>query len=310
MFQENDPNTLYVEFSSSREVNKVFKHIGSLPRSCQVRRYILPSLSQRFIYLSGIGSEYRRVRKYQTKIIYLENNLCLLVKMPPENVWTVADSDPTPTILSNPDSIPQCDGLEDIDTPHANTSSNQPALLTTQAATPLPTGLAPYHLNHDKQAARVASDASRENMQITINNNDTDVNLQCSTGFFIVVAQPCLSSISKGSTKQYSNIQVFCSDFFKQVDQGGFLDFLRISFELFEPDHSLLGKVCVHMRNTTRLVQIQGSAKMPDKTTAAVWFAENVLVDKFTKLAKTKHYDIDAFNHEILEMSRKHHKSV
>ena len=33
-----------------------------------------------------------------------------------------------------------------------------------------------------------------------------------------------------------------------------------------------------------------------DKTTAAVWFAENVLWDRFRQLAKVKQFDISAFN--------------
>ena len=42
---------------------------------------------------------------------------------------------------------------------------------------------------------------------------------------------------------------------------------------------------------------------MPDKTSAAIWFTEHVLVEKFQKLAKIKKFDVSAFNQEILDMS-------
>ena len=71
-----------------------------------------------------------------------------------------------------------------------------------------------------------------------------------------------------------------------------------------------IGVVRVHLRHTTRLVQVQGSAKMPDKTTAAVWFTEQVLSDKFRQLAKARSFKITEFNEKILEMSRSHHQAV
>ena len=49
---------------------------------------------------------------------------------------------------------------------------------------------------------------------------------------------------------------------------------------------------------------------MPDKTTAAIWFTENVLTDKFRKLSKKKQFDIASFNNSIIEMSRSHHSSI
>ena len=38
---------------------------------------------------------------------------------------------------------------------------------------------------------------------------------------------------------------------------------------------------------------------MPDNTTAAVWFTENFLTDFFQTLARTKKYDITAFNQKF-----------
>ena len=49
---------------------------------------------------------------------------------------------------------------------------------------------------------------------------------------------------------------------------------------------------------------------MPDNTTAAIWFAEHFLSDRFQKLAKSKQSDIAAFNNQIVDMSRNHHNAV
>ena len=198
--------------------------------------------------------------------------------------------------LLSPLNLLQVDGQGDLDTPVV------PTPMTSSSAVK-----APYHLNKSKQAAKVVSDATKDNLEVTVNNSDTNVNIQCNTGFFIVVACPCLSAINKGTTNQYSSVQVVCTDFFCQVDQAGYPDFTRINFEMFGPAKLPLGKVCLHLRHTTRLIQIQGSARMPNKTTAAVWFAETVLLEKFRKIAKVKQFDITTFNDAILDMSRNHH---
>ena len=289
-------------------------------------------------------------QRLQTKILYDKDSLKLFVKSHSEFTWYPApDQDPHPEPELEQAHIPDSQSHQDqqpenlctgADTPHQSGiqghdyNPEQPPHLPHQPVSPVPQldGIieqtspnnlllpkhhnsvhpeqASYHLNQSKQAAKVAKDASRDDMEITVNNNDTNVNVKCSSGFFIVVAQPCLSSLSQGATKQYSDIQVACTEVFKLVDKGGFTDFLRLSFDLLGSDQSLIGKICVHLRHTTRLIQIQGSSKMPDKTSAAIWFTEQVLVEKFQKLAKIKKFDIGAFNQEILKMSRKHHQSV
>ena len=75
-------------------------------------------------------------------------------------------------------------------------------------------------------------------MEICVNNNDTNVNITCSTGFFIVVVQPGLSSIGKGSVSQFSSVQVTCTEFLKQNDKAGYADFTRLAFILKGPDQA------------------------------------------------------------------------
>ena len=145
-------------------------------------------------------------------------------------------------------------------------------------------------------------------MAIVVNNNDTNVNISCSTGFYIVVAQPYLSSIGKGTVGQFSSVQVVCTEVMVKSGQAGVSDVSRMSFTLEGPNIS--ARVSVHLRHTTRLIQVQGSAKMPDNMTAAVWFTENCLTHYLRKVAKAKQFDITAFNQKILSMSQSHDQTI
>ena len=101
-----------------------------------------------------------------------------------------------------------------------------------------------------------------------------------------------------------------CTEVHTNTDKAGSNDFSRLTFNLKESDQSILGVVSVHFRHTTRRVQVQGSATMPDGSKAAVWFTENVLSERFKQLAKSKQFDITSFNDKVLEMSRLHHQSL
>ena len=51
-------------------------------------------------------------------------------------------------------------------------------------------------------------------------------------------------------------------------------------------------KVTIHDHNSSRLIQVQGGATMPDTSTSALWFVKNVLYGKFQVLAKAKSFNI------------------
>ena len=61
-------------------------------------------------------------------------------------------------------------------------------------------------------------------MSIIINNSDTNVNIQCNVGFYMVVVKPCLAAFSEGSVNQYSTIQVTCTDSYISCDKSGVPD--------------------------------------------------------------------------------------
>ena len=308
--EENNPNTMFVEFSSDREVNTVFKYTTSLSKGSRVTRYIHPSLKDLNRSLSERAHQLRNsTEKYQTKILYDMDRLALFIKKPEETCWN-QDQNAAPNIhpfssANQTHVIPQLDGVDDP----INLDINSPSILNTSEATSS-FQQAPYYLNKEKQTAKLCRDAAISDIDINVNNNNTNVNVQCSAGFYIVVAKPCLTAFTKDSVNQYSSIQVTCSEVFLSKDQAGITDFTRLSFKLRNSDLADLGVVCVHFRHTTRLIQVQGSTKMPDKSTAAVWFTENVLSDRLRQLAKAKAFPIKAFNEGILQMARTHHNSV
>ena len=305
IFKEESSSTLFVEFPSDIEVNTVFKYIRCLPKDCKVCRYILPKLQDKHRALSEKAKYIKTANtKSMTKILYDNDSIRLFIKKHGDNTWRPApESDglvPSTVSLSI---LPQLDGLDD-----SISTSQSPDNIS--LSRPSNTHQSGYTLNQDKQSARICKDATKDDIEIIVNNNDTNVNIQCSAGFYIMVARPCLLGYNEGSVSQYSTTQVTCSEVFFNYDQAGVSDFTRLSFILRGSDMSIIGTVKIHLRHTTRLIQVQGGAKMSDKSTSAVWFTENFLCDTLKQLAKSRHYDISAFNQRILEMSRSHHHSV
>ena len=328
IFREGDSDTVFVEFQSSKEISIIFKHVHHLPRNCTVRRYIPPSLRDQFRLLSEKSSEMRKVdNKHQTKISYGDDGLKLFARKYGDPDWRIV---PIPDKTKELSSICQLDGTDDLallspaNSP-VNSSPTAPSDSRGQAVSAshgqavsashdqgpsVSHGQAPYFLNQAKQAAKICRDADSTEMKIVINNNNTNVNIQCNTGFYLVVAKPFVTGFSQGSTCQYPPVQVCCNEVYTSVDRAGVNGFSRLSFHLKGPDLSMLGTVQVHLHHTTRLVQVQGSAIMHDKTTSAVWFADHVITDRFKQLAKTKQFDITSFNTKMLEMSRAQHEAV
>ena len=73
---------------------------------------------------------------------------------------------------------------------------------------------------------------------------------------------------------------------------------LKFVFNLNNVSKSL----SLHLNHTTRRVQVQGAAVMPNNNPVAVWFAKNILKSQFTELAKTKQQSIDSFHNRHLSL--------
>ena len=161
-----------------------------------------------------------------------------------------------------------------------------------------------FVMNRVSQLEGMKTDATVADFEITVNNKDQNVNIKTSTGFYDQVAKASICNLSKGSTFQYSPISVKCTDIIEGYELSG-LEFNRkVDFTLSR-EGTIIGVVVVHMHHTKRLVQVQGSSRMPDSSRAAVWFLHNVILDRFTNLAKKKKYDITRINQLILRITNK-----
>ena len=59
------------------------------------------------------------------------------------------------------------------------------------------TRIATFELNRAKQTADIIGDAKLDDLTITCNDSDKNVNLDCNPGFYAQVAKPTLCSLSK-----------------------------------------------------------------------------------------------------------------
>ena len=190
--------------------------------------------------------------------------------------------------------IPQVDGLanELVDFDFTSLPSNT----TVRSAS--------FTLNQEKQTAKIVKDAARNDFEANINNNDTNVTVKCSAGFYIQVARPSFSSIRNGSVFSSSNVAISVTDVVTTKDRSGVEGTMLMQFE-FMNETSKLGTAAVHLHHSTRTLQIQGSQIMPDSSKAAVWFYNTFISTRFKELAKAKKFDISNVNSSILKLSRK-----
>ena len=147
---------------------------------------------------------------------------------------------------------------------------------------------APYTLNIDKQMSRLAKNASISDFSIETTGPD-NVNIQCSAGFYQLVAKPILSSLLVPNLS-VSGIPISCSDPISPK-----LDQLRrnvnavLHFKVGENDRQ--DSATVHLHHTQQKVQVQGLA--------APWFVEHVLQKQFSSGAKDMELSIRNLNAQL-----------
>ena len=158
----------------------------------------------------------------------------------------------------------------------------------------------PYQLNQQKQVAQLLRDVNIPDYVMQANDNDRNVNIQCSVGFYEAVAKPALASLTTDYHYQTHGVSVTCTVVRKMLDTHSSTSGLLLRFELsgpgVSPSHAPLS---VHLHNTQRKVQVQGGGTMPDQSKAALWFATNILNDMFIDQAKAKDYQINEINNLI-----------
>ena len=169
--------------------------------------------------------------------------------------------------------------------------------------------IAPYALNRTRLAANLLSGAqgSSSDLVVTVNDGGANLNFKCSPGYFEKVANPCFTTLfSQVSTQRFEaqNINIGMPDPpVRDVDSTGLTETMVYKFVLSEGS-SNLGNVTVHFHTTTQLVQVQGGRAMPDKRSAAVWFAELVLMpglSQFCNRSDFKREEIKEIHEAIIK---------
>ena len=159
---------------------------------------------------------------------------------------------------------------------------------------------APYALNQLKQVAGLVKHANLSDFEVEVNDSNTNINIQCSSGFYQSVAKSAFSNLSEGFQRQIFSITIRCIEIRNTLDMGSNIPGQLLKFDLkgagVTPEPA---RVSVHLHHTQQKVQIQGGARMPDQTTAPVWFLENLLKERFVSLAKHRKYDIKEINRKI-----------
>ena len=176
-----------------------------------------------------------------------------------------------------------CDGL-DLDLPG---SSSQISMVTNIPA-------APYTLNKEKQLTRLSKNALITDFTIDATSS-TNINIQCSSGFYQLVAKPTLSSLLVPNLT-IKGVPIHCSDSITPK-----LDQLRRNVNAVLHFKAVLGdqqeSATVHLHHTQQKVQVQGRA--------APWFVDNVLKDTFVKEAKDRELNIRQINSQLSTSSTK-----
>ena len=188
--------------------------------------------------------------------------------------------------------IPQCDGNDSID------DVDDTAVSITGANNIL-TKVANFELNRAKQTAGIYRDAQNQDFTLLHKDHDKNINIECSSGFYSQVAKPTLCSLAQDYIPPVLGHTIICDNITKNIDASGSEYNLTLFFKV-SPENGREYKVTIHTHNSTRLVQVQGGATMPDKTTAALWFVTNVLHGKFQVLAKSRRFNISGFNNAII----------
>ena len=203
--------------------------------------------------------------------------------------------------------IPQLDGMDSplsgLDSPVSCFSPHPPPILTNPGSSNHPplirTKQVSHTLDRNKQVRKLLHDTSNKDCEIEINNKNENVTVTCNAGFYIKVAVPAIHSLATGSVKSYQGVSIHCQDIVGNFDATMAHQNTVVFFRLLSHEKSSLGSVRIHLHHTVRKVQLQGGATMPDKTTAPVWFLNQVLNEQFTNISRDKHVDISSFNQAI-----------
>ena len=168
---------------------------------------------------------------------------------------------------------------------------------------------ASFAMNKKKQLKKLGNDTQRPDFAIKVSPNNENVNIECSTGFYTQVAIPGLKGLRPGHSETVSGIIVSCWDIVGNIDAGG-ADLNTVLHFRLHQDKLCVGGVVVHLHNSTRLIQVQGSAVLPDNSHAPVWFVDNFIKSRLSQLSSTKAQEVASFNRAVQETVSRYLKTV
>ena len=163
-----------------------------------------------------------------------------------------------------------------------------------------------FSLNQSKQVKNLVNDATISDYDILINNFDENVNIKCSSGFFIRVGSPAILDLARQTCENKSlnicNIKIRCSNSRISLDENNLHVNSTYFFDLTDfTNDALVGKVTVHCHVTTKVIQLQGS-KLISGSKAPVWFFKNVLQNTLQRESSEKRVSISKTNDDISKL--------
>ena len=123
--------------------------------------------------------------------------------------------------------------------------------------------------------------------------------------FYIQVGRPSLCNLTTTFSEYYSGVNLTCTSIIPKFDRRNSEVNRLLHFSNSTSDNYTLSKISVHLHHSTRLIQIQGSSFMPDRSRAPVWFTNNILKNILKNLARDKSIDIKCFNDALKQMAPK-----
>ena len=161
--------------------------------------------------------------------------------------------------------------------------------------------VASFTMNKEKQLKKLCTDTDISDVAIEVSPSLQNVNIKCSTGYYFQVVAPAVWDLDIGCEINVSNMKVKCVDKVGKVDADGAGLNTRFKFLLLD-NQQFSGSVTMHLHHTTRLVQVQGSSILPDKSRAPIWFVQNIMKHILSPLAATKSDEVTLFNNLVKTM--------
>ena len=165
-----------------------------------------------------------------------------------------------------------------------------------------------YALNREKVVNQLAAAASSnmEDFDIDVKDSSVNVNLKCSPAFYVPVAKPALESLPPNwSSDPVGGCVGNCpagATVLQDITNIHQNSQLKINISTNNSTPTILGAVCIHLHNTTCLVQIQGGKRAPDQRSLAVWAVENIILPLWSKFSSETGFgpEVIAFIHKSI----------